>query len=161
MCPKKYKNWTNCVSHCKQVILYLQLATCHSPALFRRVSIECLMSYNISICLCNIIYRQHSSTWELTEGRHDKTDHVTSESISCMCVVLSHSTSTDEVLTWWTIWRFSSLPRLVMFIEEISTEWRAEVIPWVQHRGCNNSQNMEIERAFTARGAGSLSILLW
>ena len=73
------------MSHCKQV---MQLAACHSPALLRRVSIECLMSYNISICLCNIIYRQHSSTWELTEGRQDKADHVTSESIKLhMCCV--------------------------------------------------------------------------
>ena len=55
------------------------------------------MSYNISICLCNIIYRQHSSTWELTEGRHDEDDHVTAESIE-LCVECRASAS---ALRFW------------------------------------------------------------
>ena len=66
----------------------------HSPLLLGARVCECLMSYNISICLCNIIYRQHSSTWELTEARHDEDDQVTAENIELRG--LSH-----EVVSLW------------------------------------------------------------
>ena len=110
------------------------------------------MSYNISICLCNIIYRQHSSTWELTEARHDEDDQVTAERTELRGL-------SGEVLTWWLS---ACVPSAVLPRSLVSScllkkyplsgeQSRAEVIPWVQHPGCNNSQNIKIERAFTTR----------
>ena len=62
--------------------------------------------------------------------------------ITCMTSVLSTERLDDCV-------SLPSSPQLLMFIKEISTEWWAEVIPWVQHSVDNNSENMEMERTFT------------
>ena len=82
---KKYQNRNNCVSRSRYSIRLQGVMSFPCSAVeSSNVSVWCHIIH-ISICLCNIIYRQHSSTWELTEGRHDEDDHVTAESIE-LCV---------------------------------------------------------------------------